>query len=256
MTEAIEDIRANGDALEQLFFNDDQFAADFSIYIDVWRKCIKPNRVAGSTVAVYGDWSDFAENHYSAIVRCWGVRDAKDKAEAACLQLVKTADATRLIELHQSLVLYFMLAGAAIDNLERCFTGAPLGHKEAPDRGDVGKKGSLKWFYERRHKAIHRTIVPIGVINELAALDEGLWDTKTTWKSTASGGETPVSTLIEETWPEFVKGMRALWSKLSTAVTSHGRPRPIAVPTLRQDDSSRTTSSQTGILPGSVSGMV
>lgn len=215
MTNAIDEIKRSGDAVEQLLFSDDQFAADFSVYAEIWARFVKPNRRTGSVTSAVDEWSLFAENHYSAIVRCWGVRQAKGRAEDFCLQLIQHQRADMLIETHHSLALYFMLAGGAIENLERCF-GMKTWKATPPDRGSVAEPGTLGWFYERRTKAIHKIVVPLGVAGGLPVFDDALWGTASSWHKDATGKSTPVSSLLEDSWPKFVQSMNAWWSQLLT----------------------------------------
>lgn len=229
MTPSVESIRKHGDPLERLFFRDEAFATAFPLYAEVWSKAVLPFRLEGAAHLASPEHEPFASSHYSAIVRCWSVYQTRLRITNISADCVDAAGASEILALHDALFSYFCLAGAAIDNLEKCF-------KAKPDRGDAGAIGSLEWFYDRRTRMVHQLIVPVWSCQGLPQLSPDTLGKGATWSSAGAteNSVTPCS-VVEQTWPLFICKMNGWWSALLTELANQPSPNapgvysPIAI---------------------------
>lgn len=209
MTSSIEPILMCGDPLERLFFRDVEFATAFHIYPKVWSKAVLPFRSEGSAHLAVPERASFASSHYSAIVRCWSMYQTRLRLSDISAKSIGAVDEGVILALHDALFSYFCLAGAAIDNLQKCFRGP------TPSRGDRTFEGSLEWFYDRRTRLVHQIVVPVWTSNGLPQLSPDSLGKGVSWSAEISNGSavTPCS-VAERVWPKFVQGMSGWWSKL------------------------------------------
>src|SRR5678815_1858116 len=120
MTPAIDAIRAKGDMLERRMFADDNFAQSFSMYAEIWMGFVLPNRDPQNPGFAVDEWQAFGETHYSAIVRCWNMRQSLHRIQQLCEDFLHNdADKAGIIlDLQRELLSFFGSAGAFKDNLE------------------------------------------------------------------------------------------------------------------------------------------
>jgi len=76
--EAIQRIVEHGDILERRFYGDGLFRNDFDLYPVAWCLAIPEERSPGTIALADAQWTEFAERHYSTIVRCWSARAARN----------------------------------------------------------------------------------------------------------------------------------------------------------------------------------
>ena len=229
MTSALDLIRQSGDILEQMMFADDEFAAQFSLYPQVWARCILPNRKEGTIALTSDRWIRFAERHYTTIVRCWNARTAHADICEQCQSLIDSNDAVAYLKLHQALFAFFCLCGSAVDNLEWTFKVPPVESDDAFQKSKTRHNGhlDLRWFYERRTQFVHKAVVPCFGYAGLAAFDLNMFvDPETRWDSTHPVKIDSIADHVAKLWLQFVEEMKAAWSELLRVVKTVTSVRP------------------------------
>lgn len=206
-----------GDLLERKMFSDPTFASSFELYPIIWSLYVLSNRKPGFLKLADSNWLQFAERHYSCIVRCWMAYVTHQDIASLCSEALDSPTAYQHLSLHRLLFQLFCSFGAAIDNLRFAFAAPPIDCPfefekiYARDDSEI----SLKWLYERRTQYIHKSIVPCFDRNGLLSLDASLFDdTETEWFHRRPIQVKSVAELCEWYWSCFVDQMHSSFSKL------------------------------------------
>jgi hypothetical protein len=208
-----------GDMLEQVMFLDDQFAASFAIYPEVWVRYVLPKRNPYSRTLSTEPWIEFSQHHYTTIVRCWHAWTTRNEILKTCKEMEKQYDQFHLhaLSLHSKFVEFFGSIGGAIDNMEKCFNDYPAKCREAFPKclGSREVPWTLAWLYERRTQAVHMTLVPILEYAGAPCVDMSLFSTEDqAWTQTDYRNVEEISKIIDTAYAAFRSGMTRCWSEL------------------------------------------
>jgi hypothetical protein len=213
-------LKQYGDLLERTMFKDDQFAGCFSAYPKVWARHILPNRAKEQPTVTTKSWMRLAEHNYTAIVRCWNVKQANLRITEICTHVAANGpDGDLFLALQEALLAFFCCAGGAIDNLRNAFAVEPVC---SPKTGNATLYesatgwGSLKWIYARRTQSVHKVLIPCFLSQGVPHFDASLFIYKETrWDKPAMTDIQSVDDLQTRIWRDFfVPQMNSAWHVL------------------------------------------
>ena len=213
----LEEIRSNGDLLERKLYSDSAFASAFDLYPVTWVKYVLPARQPG-TVCVEGEWKSFAELHYSAIIRCWGVWMAR-KDLLTKLQSGLEHGAGDTLWAHGLVHSMYAHIGSVRDCLEKCGEAFPGTMKNSV-------VGALEDMYQQRHKFIHKVLVPIFEEAGAGLIDVAVMESDANKMSWSQERHKPkyLEDVITDEGEQFVKACKSSWSGLLDELKRGGAP--------------------------------
>jgi len=211
---ALENLRTFGDRLEREIFRDGKFATKFKVYPSVWQSYVLPYRDPKKPRMIKGDWQQFAEHHYTTIMRCWTAFDAMQHIDSECETLSCKRNDAALLRLHGVELTFYAAMGSAWENLNDCFTSPPVRLGTEMDDGPDSD------VYPIRNHFIHEVLVPIedgdhGLVWFGTSL---LKADNLHWSDAIDGSNDEVAEFHGKRWSEFVKTMNRRWSTLYDAL--------------------------------------
>lgn len=216
-------IRSHGDLVEKHIFGNEDFASALHLYPVIWNRYVHPNREVGG-LRVVEEWRGFAQHHYAAIVRCWGMFGAKNAILEGAASWSGTTES--ILRLQSELVAYYAFNGSVIDNLNKCFAALD-------DPTDVKNLGRFGTSFDRRNTEVHDGIRPIFDLDGTPVFDVSLYAEQHRLWEDGLGDLTSLHDWIMSEWSSFIGDASSAWSQLLSCLQ---RTRPPRTPKAQPPD--------------------
>lgn len=223
-------IRSDGDLLERHMFADANFAKWFGHYADAWASYVLPHRGNDGLDKRGLDWREFAQRHYTAIVRCWNVWEFQKRLESP------PSDPAGQLRLHADFAGFFAMARAAIENLHKAQVAIAIranSYEYLDER--YGKDfPNIGWLRLPRHALLHNRVLPINSLTDPITIDISLLpacSNRTPDDMSWHKGDRNFRSLvgvIDEAWEAFRLQMNDLWRDLLQQLSSSSRVNAIS----------------------------
>lgn len=228
-------IRQYGDLLERtLFTASSPMVTVAPWYPVVWAEYILPNRSRDEPLMYAGQWTRFAQCHYTVLVRLWSAHRAwKRLLDVA--RVVQSPDrsldavAVAVLDVHDSLASFVVNIGLSVELLGRAGKSRP-----APNLGtDFAPRGSslLDDAVQLRNRMAHSWLIPVGLRDgHLSVQSVQFVSQDVPWGNRGTNQVEPLVPRVSAAWHDTVAALNHTWERLINLLDN--KYEPFAMPSI------------------------